>query len=67
MNLDPIQKYLARVKAAQTSRSNNVRMTMEEAQELANSIAELLLARISGGGRDDSVQVISVDGGGFKK
>lgn len=73
MNNDAVNKFLERVRSAQRSRSKEVRLTIEEANEIATNIAQLLgqstkllndiveLQKNQG-----SPTNVAMDGGGFK-
>ena len=64
MNLQPITAFMARVKAMQTGRSKEMRMSYEEAHALSLTIAELLVGEMQKiEPRDD--QVI-ISGGSLK-
>lgn len=68
MNLDTITKFMARVKAASQGRSKDVRLSLEEAQELVSAIGELMAAKISQLEEHtkpvEEIE-IKIDGGGF--
>lgn len=68
MNVDPVKRYLSRVKAATASRAKEIRMPTEEAQELANALGELLAAKIETlQGRPEEVIEVQMDGGTLKR
>lgn len=65
MNTDPIKRFMSRVRGANASRSNEVRISTEDANELVASIGELLAGHVDKmQGKPDVVQV-SMDGGGL--
>ena len=43
LSLDSIEKYLEKVRIANRSRSKNVQLTIEEAQELATTLAQIMI------------------------
>lgn len=59
MNLDPVTKFMDRVKAMQTGRSKEMRLTYEEAQALALTIAQLLCQEAKKAEPDDGLVIIS--------
>lgn len=64
---DPIVKFMGRVKAAQQGRSKDVRLSIDEAQELTTAIGELLaikLQNVKAEKAPDTIE-IKVDGGEF--
>lgn len=69
-NIEVIQRFMTRVRAAKQGRSKDVRMTTEDAQELSNAIGELLATRVSQLEAkppvDETVVTVSVDGGSFR-
>lgn len=64
MNLDPVTKFMERVKAMQTGRSKEMRMTYDEAQMLALTIAQLLAEEVSKIEPNDGVVILH--GGSLK-
>jgi hypothetical protein len=59
MNLEPIHSFLERVKQMQTGRSKEMRMSYEEANKLALTIAQLLVVEAKKVEPDDGVIIIS--------
>jgi hypothetical protein len=64
MNLEPVNAFLERVKSMQNGRSKEIRMTYEEANKLALTIAQLLTEKVKAVEPDDGIVVIS--GGSLK-
>lgn len=59
MNLDPVHQFLERVKQMQTGRSKEMRMSYEEANKLALTIAQLLVVEAKKVTPDDGTIIIS--------
>lgn len=59
MNLDPIHNFMERVKAMQTGRSKEMRLSYEEAHALSLTIAQLLVVEAKKVVPDDGVVIIS--------
>lgn len=73
MNNDAVNKFLERVRSAQRSRSKEVRLTIDEANEIATNIAQLLgqstklLNDIVELQKNQGTSTnVAMDGGGFK-
>lgn len=64
LNLDPVTKFMARVKAMQTGRSKEMRLTYEEAHALSLTIAQLLCEEVKKIEPNDGVIILS--GGSLK-
>jgi hypothetical protein len=67
MNVIPLQNFIKRVRGAAAGRSKDVRLTIEEAQELVGSLGELLAAHVDEIQKapvDQSI-TINLDGGKF--
>lgn len=64
---DPISKFMGRVKAAQQGRSKDVRLSIDEAQELTTAIGELLAIKLQMVKAEKPAETmeIEVDGGTF--
>lgn len=69
MNVEPIQNFFKRVKAATAGRSKDMRLSMEEANDLVASIGELLAAHVDEIQRPVAAPEITlsakIDGGKF--
>ncbi len=65
MNSDILQRFMGRVKAATAGRSKDVRMPVEEAQELCAALGELMAAKIAQleNNPTDDVIVVVADAG----
>lgn len=65
MNTDPIKRFMSRVRGANVSKAQEVRISTEEANELVATIGELLAGHVDKmQGKPEVVQV-SMDGGGL--
>lgn len=68
MSIEPISKFMNRVKTASQGRSKDVRLSLEEAQELMGAIGELMVSKISEleeNAKPAEKLEIKVDGGNF--
>ena len=68
MNMEPIERFIKRVKGAAVGRSKDVRLTTEEAQELVATIGELLAEQVrllQQKPSDIPNITVKADGGGF--
>ena len=63
MNVDPITVFLGRVKQMTTGRSKEMRLSYEEAHNLAVSIAQLLAKEVA---KIEPPQEILISGGSLK-
>jgi hypothetical protein len=69
VSIDPIKRYLSRVKAAQASKATEVRMPVGEAHELSMAIAELMAQALhtqAAAHVEPTTIKVEVDGGGFR-
>lgn len=67
MNTDVIKKFMSRVRGANASKSPDVRISTEEANELVTALGELLAGHVGKlQGTPDIVQV-SMDGGSLAR
>lgn len=66
MNVDPIKRYLSRVKAAQASRATEIRMPTQEAHDLSMAISELMAHALQAQAAQAPTTVkVEMDGGGL--
>lgn len=66
MNIDPVKRYLSRVKAAQASKATEIRMPTQEAHELSMAIAELMAHALQAQAQAAPTTVkVEMDGGGL--
>jgi hypothetical protein len=64
MNYDPIKKFLSRTKGAVASKSKELRMPTDEAQELSVALAELLALALAGAEKTPNMEIsVNMDGG----
>ena len=70
LNLDSVEKYLEKVHSANRSRSKSVVLSLEEAQELATTIAQIMVKYTNSLQKitelNNQPTSIEVKGGGFK-
>jgi nitrogen fixation protein FixH len=69
MNLDPVKRFLTRAKAAQASKATEVRMPVQEAQDLSLALAELMAQALhaqQAQAPEPTTVKVEVDGGGFR-
>lgn len=67
MNVDPIKRFLSRAKSAVASRSKEVRLPTDEANELAIAIGELMAAALANSPDAPPTELkIRMDGGSLK-
>jgi archaellum component FlaC len=70
LNLDSVEKFLEKVRSANRSRSKNIQLSLEEAQELSTTIAQIMVKYTNSLQKitelNNQSTSIEVRGGGFK-
>ena len=68
MNVEPLQRFIKRVRTATAGRSREIKLSIDDAQELVNVLGELLAAHVDELQKrptDQETVTIKLDGGKF--
>lgn len=65
-NIEPIQRFLERVRQASKTGAKDIRLTTNEATEIAASLAQILLSQSTESLKTESSHAVVMDGGTFE-